>query len=240
MPDIAKMLVAAHMIKQRYDDEFILRAKVTQTDQARAAAHLCLTICELFAATTCLIEKGFSSHSPVFVRSMLEGMADLHLVVTDETHLDQMAFESAKSNAGTFERMASFTDRPEGTLSTETLEAVAAVSAIERDRLKKKGCKKQTMEEKLTKVGLANIYSSYRLLCGFTHNDLTTLRVRHSGPYLRYHHEATPAVASGMLQIAFMLLTEAVALLPDFSDIRADDFHRTRIQMDKAWAVSGA
>jgi hypothetical protein len=239
MPDIQKMLVAAGRIKEQYDG-FLLRAKVTQTEQSRAAAHLCLTICELFDATKCLIENGFSSHSPILVRSMMEGMADLHLVVTDETHLDQMAFESARSNASTFKRMAAYTEKPDGSLSTDALEAAATASAIERDMLKEKGFKKQKIEQKLTKAGLGDAYSSYQLLCGYAHNDLTTLSVRHSGPDLRYHHEAASGVTSGMLTIAFRLLTEAVALLPHFSNIRTDELLTARIGMDDEWAIASA
>lgn len=233
------MLVAAGTVKEQYDD-FLIRAKVTDSDQGRAAAHLCLTICELFDATMCLIENGFSSHSPILIRAMLEGMADLHLVVTDDTHLDQMAFESASSNASTFKKMAKFIERPEGTLPTDALEAAATASAIERDLLKAQGFKKQSIEEKLTKAGLGDAYSSYKLLCGYAHNDLKTLHIRHSGPDLRYHHEAPDNVTTGMLHIAFRLLTEAVALLPKFSNTQADDLLRARIQMDEAFEASRA
>lgn len=239
MPDIQKMLSIAGSIKQHYD-EFILRAKVTQTDQARAAAHLCLTICELFDAAMCLIENGFSSHSPILIRSMLEGMADLHLVVANETHLDQMAFESASSNANTFKKMAAFVERPEGTLPTDALEAAASASAMERDLLKARGFKKQTIEDKLTKAGLGDAYSSYKLLCGYAHNDFTTLQVRHSGPDLRYHYEAPLGVTAGMLTVAVRVLTEAVALLPDFSNIQADELLIARVGMDETWATASA
>lgn len=236
MPNIQRMLSAAGSIKQRYDDEFVLRATVRQTDQARAAAYLCLTICELFDATICLIENGFSSHSPILIRTMMEGMADLYLVVTDATHLDKMTFASAKSSTSSFNRMASFTERPEGTLPTDVLEAFAAASASELERLKRKGVQKQTIEEKLTKAGLGDAYSSYQLLCGYAHNDLKTLHGRHAGPDLRYHHEASPGVTFGMLTIAFNLLTEAVAVLPDFSNIPADELLSARKVMDAEWA----
>lgn len=113
MPDIPKMLVAADSIKQQYDG-FLLRAKVADTELGRAAAHLCMTIAELFDATTCLIENGFSSHSPIMVRSMLEGMADLNILVEDATHLDHMAYESARSNTNIFERIAAYPENPEG------------------------------------------------------------------------------------------------------------------------------
>lgn len=89
---------------------------------------------------------------------------------------------------------------------------------MERDYLKGKGFRPQKIEDKLKKAGLGESYASYRLLCGYAHNDLTTLNVRHSEQHLRYHHEAPPSVTSGMLQIAFRLLTEAVALLPKFSN----------------------
>ncbi|WP_426191230.1 DUF5677 domain-containing protein [Massilia sp. DWR3-1-1] len=239
MPDIQKMLVAAGSVKQQYD-EFILRAKVTKTEQARAAAHLCLTICELFDATTCLIENGFSSHSPILVRSMLEGMADLSILVEDATHLDQIAFESAKSTANTFERIAAYPDMQDHSVSADTVKAAAAASVLERDLLKEKGFRTQKIEDKLMKAGLGESYASYRLLCGYAHNDLTTLSVRHSGPDLRYHHEAPDSVTSGMLQIAFRLLTEAVALLPKFSNIQADELIAARIGMDDEWTNAAA
>lgn len=237
MPDIPKMLLAAGSIKQ-HCDTFILRAKVADSEVARAAAHLCLTIAEQFDATTCLIENQMSSHSPIMVRSMLEGMADLYILVDDATHLDQMAYDSARTGAKTYERIATFAEMQNNKSAFTSIQAAAALSVMERDRLKKNGFRPQKIEDKLTKAGLGDTYASYLLLCGYSHNDLQTLNARHSGPHLRYHHEAPTSLTTGMLTIAIRLMTEAVVLLPKFSDIPEDEMVAARVQMDSAWAAA--
>ena len=237
MPDIQKMLLAAGLIKQ-HCDTFILRAKVTDSEVARAAAHLCLTIAEQFDATTCLIENQMSSHAPIMVRPMLEGMADLYILVDDATHLDQMAYDSARSGAKSYELMATFAEMQDDRGAFASIQAAAALSVMERDRLKKDGLRPQKIEDKLTKAGLGDSYASYLLLCGYSHNDLQTLHVRHAGRHLRYHHEAPTSLTTGMLTIAIRLMTEAVVLLPKFSDIPEEEMVAARVQMDSAWAAA--
>jgi hypothetical protein len=239
MPDIQKMLEAAGSVK-RYCDTFILRAKVNDSEVARAAAHLCLTIAEQFDATTCLIENKMSSHSPIIVRSMLEGMADLYILVEDATHFDQMAYDSARTGAKTYEKMASFAEVQNDKSAFASINAAAAMCARERDRLHAEGYRPQKIENKLTKAGLGDSYASYQLLCGYAHNDLQTLHVRHHGPSLRYHHEADPSVITGMLHIAVRLLTEAVILLPQFTNIHAGELAEARAQVDRQWAAASA
>lgn len=234
MTNIEKMLVAAHSIRQQYDG-FLLRATVPDSDRERAASHLCMTIAEQFAATLCLIENGFSSHSPIIIRSMIEGLADLTILMEDASHLDQMAYESTRSNAAIFEKAAANPKRRSDAIPAAVIKAAATAASVERDQLKDKGFRPQKMEDKLEKAGLGMSFVSYKMLCGFAHNDLMTLETRHRGTHPRHHYEAPPSVTIGMLNVAFSLFTEAIALLPSFSDTNLDELLAVRYEMDGTW-----
>ena len=76
MPDIPQLLAEADAAKLRLDG-LLFRVNVQDSGEARVAATLCLTIAEQFAGVLHLVRGGFSSHAPILVRSMLEGLADL-------------------------------------------------------------------------------------------------------------------------------------------------------------------
>jgi hypothetical protein len=239
MPDLQKMLTAGRSIVQKYN-VVLIQATVTETVQGQAAFLLCMTIAEQFNATLCLIQNGFASHSPVMVRSMLEGMADLNILVSDPSHYEQMRYVSAKEHSTIFEGFAILPETQHGNFPAR-MKASAAVSTTERDELKaKKLGVRQTAEEKFIKAGLGTAYPTYKLLCGFAHNDLTTLVVRHSGSQLRLNHQPQTRATIGILNTAFRLLTEAVALLPEFSDTQANELINARIDMDDEWAEASA
>src|SRR5689334_16428702 len=105
MPNIPKMIDATHAIKVHVD-KALLRARVHDNGESRIAATLCLTIAEQFSAVVSLVESGFSSHAPIIVRSMLEGLANLLILIHDSTYVDQLRFENARNDVILFDEYA--------------------------------------------------------------------------------------------------------------------------------------
>ena len=234
MPDIQKMLTAAHLIKQQYD-EFLLHANVTDSGEARIAASLYLTISEQFDATLCLVENEIASHAPILVRSMLEGLANLINLVNDADYLNQIRFEDARSNIILFDAYAADPEMRKDAAAIATLAEWRNISIPVRDELAGKGFKDQRVITKFKNAKIEPLYLGYRVFCSITHNQLTALMARHSGPFLRYHHEAPTELIASTLTCAVAILTNAVKLSPMFSDIPEAEIQASMDKADADW-----
>jgi hypothetical protein len=222
MPDLPKMITAAHAAKKRFD-EILRRVRVQDSGEARVSATLCLTISEQFAAALHLIQGGYSTHAPVIVRSMLEGLADLLNLVKDANYLDQMRFENARADVILFEEFAADPEMQEDKEAIAALTAWKAKAQPIRDELRAKGIKPQGIVDQFKQAGMAQNYVAYRVLCSFSHNQLTTLLARHAaGTFeLRYHHEAPEETTASTLTVALSVLCRAIDTLPLFTDLAA-------------------
>lgn len=239
MSDLLKKLAAAHEVKNHFD-EMIVGSNVQDTGQARVSATLCLTISEQYAAVLCLIESQLSSHAPIIVRSMLEGLANLLNLVNDASYLDQMRFEDAHSNNVLFEEC---TKNPD---VRDDKEAIARFSEWKAegqpllDELKKRGLKKQNITDKFDQAKISDCYIAYRVLCSSAHNQLTALTSRHAGKFeMRYHDDAPEENTVRVITIAMSILWQAIETLPKFTDVLEGQVTLAIKDAEKIWSAVG-
>ncbi len=238
MQDLSKMIAVAHDAKTRFD-ELLLRASVRDSGEARVAATLCLTVAEQFAAALHLVEGEFSTHAPVVVRSMLEGLASLLNLIKDPNYLDQMRFENARADVALFEEYGADPDIRDDTEAVATLAAWKTKAQPVRDALRAKGIKQQGIIEQFKQAGMLQNYVAYRVFCSFAHNQLTTLLSRHAGNFeLRYHHKAPVETTASTLTVALSILCRAINTLPNFTDLPADEVTRAIDDADAAWTLA--
>jgi Family of unknown function (DUF5677) len=238
MPDLPKMITAAHKAKERFD-EMLLRANVQDSGEARVAATLCLTICEQFAAALHLVEGGFSTHAPIIARSMLEGLASLLNLVKDPNYLDQMRFENARADVILFEAYAADPEMQENKEAIATLTQRKDKAQPVRDALRAKGVKPKGVIEQFKQAGMFQNYVAYRVFCSFAHNQLTTLLSRHASNFeLRYHHDAPAETIACILTVALSVLCRAIDTLPKFTDLVAAEVTRALDDADAAWILA--
>lgn len=239
MADIPKMLAAGREIKHRYD-EVLIQANVQDRGEARVSASLCLTIAEQFDAMLCLIAGGFSSHAPILVRSMLEGLANLINLVNEPGYLQQIRYENARSDVILFDEYAS---DPEIQRDREAIAKLAEwkdKAKPVRDELADKGFKTLDVQEKFRKAKISQNYVAYRVYCSFAHNQLTTLLARHAGKFLHYHYEAPVAMTASTLTVAVSIVSRALDMLPSFTDISADELKSVIHTADANWNAACA
>ena len=118
---MSKLTDTAHDAKQLCD-ALLLRANVNDSGEARVAAMLCLTVCEQFAAVVHLVEGGFSAHTSVMERSMLEELAILLNLVKYPQYLDQIHFDNMRAEAVLYSEIIAY---PEVGKDQQTLAALA-------------------------------------------------------------------------------------------------------------------
>jgi hypothetical protein len=238
MADIPAMLGEAQRAKRALD-AFLLAANVTDLGEARVAATLCLTIGEQFGAALHLFEGGFSSHAPILIRSMLEALADLRNLVNDPNYVDQIRFDDARSNVALFSDYAKVDGMTAESLKTLKLWGDKAQPVV--DELKAKGLSKLNAIEKFKLAGMAENYVSYRVLCSFSHGQLTTLLSRHAGKFeLSYHRAAPEQTTKSMIAMALAIFCQAVEQLPKFSDSRDAQLRAQLDAIDTAWTKLNA
>lgn len=230
-----KRLAAAREVKYRID-QVILRANFQDSAEARVSASLCLTIAEQYAAAIYLISGGFSSHAPIIVRSMLEGLANLLNLVSDAGYLDQMRFENARSDVILFEEYARDPDMQDDQQAIQTLAALRDQAIPVRDELAARRFTKQDLPTKFKQAKIQQHYVAYRVFCSFAHNQLTTLLSRHAVRFdLKYHNEAPEEMTEGLLSIAVYILYRAVATFPTFSNVPEGELKQVLDEIDALW-----
>lgn len=235
MSEIPAMLAAGHTMKEQLDD-LIFRAKVADSGEARVAASLYLTIAEQFAATLHLIEGGFSSHAPIMVRSMLEGLAGLLNLAKTPSYLEQMRYDNARSDVILFDEYAADSSMQNDEDAIATLKAWKEKALPIRDELKANGYQKQDVIEKFRLAGILPSYVAYRVFCSFAHNQLTALISRHVGNFeLRYHDQAPEAMTTSLLSVAVSIVCQAVNVLPNFTDLDEAELKNKLDDMDQTW-----
>lgn len=222
--------------KRLYDDLLHNATYAISTEALRVTVALLLTISEEFAAVLCLIESHHASHCGGIVRSMIEAQADLILILRSPAHLDQMKFENARNNIALFDRYAadpSVADNPGATsLMAQWQAAYAATHAA----LKVRNFKTMQAEVKFQKAGLLPAYIAYKVFCGFSHNQLSTLIARHQGPTYRYHDAVPDDTISGLLGSAIIVLKTTMDLLPQLSDCTAEMVQEVGDKVENLWA----
>ena len=230
---IQERINTAREIKQSLD-KLIADAKIHDLGESRVAASFYLTIAEQFLAVLHLIEGGFSSHAPTLIRSMLEAWANLILLTNDSRYLDQLRFENARNDAILFEEYAA--------LMQSDPDAVALLNdwgqqaRPVRDHLKARGLKKQNIDEKFKLAGIQETYVTYRTLCSFSHNQLSTMLGRHArNNMLLYHAPAPEETIIGMLNLALSIMFQAFNRFPLVSSVLPQDVKSTLEAADHAW-----
>jgi hypothetical protein len=240
MPNLAKMLVAANEARDRFD-EIIWGMEVLDSGEARVSATLCLTISEQFAAALHLIENGFSTHAPIIVRSMLEGLASLLNLVDDPNYVDQLKFEDARSNVVLFKEYAAVPDMKENKEAIATLNAWQKEAQQVLDELEARGFKPQSTRigDKLRKAKMEHDYVAYRVFCSFAHNQLTTLLSRHAGNFeLHYQEEAPAETTASLLTVALDIFCQAVRTLPKSTNVSEDRIAKSLEATAQAWSTT--
>lgn len=103
-----------------------------------------------------------------------------------------------------------------------------------------KGFKKQDVIAKFKKANILQNYVAYRVFCSFAHNQLTSLLARHAGEFLRYHYEAPTAMTASTLTVAVSIFSQAINMMPSFTDISAIELKNVIDIADANWTVAGA
>lgn len=81
---------------------------------------------------------------------------------------------------------------------------------------------------------------TYGVLCGFAHNQLTTIITRHGKHELKYLCRPPYETMVGVLRLALSIAGLAIQKLSSFSDLPEADVKAVVDEVDAAWEEAGA
>jgi len=188
----------------------------------RPQCALFLTIAEQFDATVCLARANLLSHGAVHVRSMMEAAADLYMLGIADDHVRRMQYEQVSGEVRFYERMLESHSLP--SFDREPVTSRLNLCRERRAPLHAEFKSNWLGEaDKFAAAQMPEFTSMYTLLCGFVHNDLTALSLRHQsdGPGMTIRAGLRDDIAYVILQIAHHALVRTaqrigeVAYFPD-------------------------
>lgn len=234
MPDVQKMLNRAEQLSQSVDELFGC-IEVKDSGEHRVAMMLMLTIAEQYSASLKLFRCGSSSHVPTLMRSMLEALVSLSLLVKDPKHVDQMRFKDASENARLCDDYIKDLDTLQDQEVVRTLTEMKTRADADLKELQEKGFKKKQVADEFALAGIKDNYLAYRVYCGTTHNQLTALMARHAGNRLRYREEPPESSKQAMLSCMVSMFVRAVHTLPTYTTAEESEVAKLVDRVDEDW-----
>lgn len=217
-------------------EPLLLRARVKDSGEARVAMCLYLTIAELYGAALAVYKSQYQSHAPVLIRSMLESLADLLILVTDASHLDQMNFENARQMLNVVKAFEGDVDLQKDADAMMTMKSWRDREQPIYESLKTKGVKPKSILDTFRTAGISREYAGYRFLCSFTHVNINALITRHAGVgHLRFTYDMPLETLRSTLGMAISLYGRAVETLPSYTDIAQIDVVAAINAVDTRW-----
>lgn len=209
-----------------------MRPSNTSPDRLRVA--LFLTMAEQFEAALTLVRLGMASHAAVHVRSMLEAFVAMNLLNKDIKHVDQMKFKQLKGEMKMYEGLLKDPNLPDDI--RQFVQEHMDSREPEFSALKVAGFKSKQIANEIVEAELIDLVVPYTMLCGFSHNDLAIVAMRHQGDAsMTFMAPVSPHVIVSILSTALRLIIPAVESLPKISLFPEGLFEPVFQAMNNAW-----
>lgn len=210
-------------------ERLLPQVNIQDRGEARIAVCFILTAAEQFGAALLLSERGFSSHAPSHLRSMLEAHIFVEILAQDPSYSDQLRFESARKDQ-TF--LSEFLASPEIQEDAKVLQQVREMldnAARTLAELAPQERRAMTTIETFRLAGKAELYLAFRQFSSFVHPNLRAATARHRGDDEIAYRRALPddAILSH-IAIGLTVLARMMERLPSFTDLTPNDLQPAR------------
>jgi hypothetical protein len=200
----------------------------------RPRVALYLTIAEQFDAALTLAKVGAGTHSAVHVRSMLEALIAMNLLGIDSGYVNQMRFEKLRGEKKLYEGLLSNTGLTEQQRKPLTTKLVTCKAQYEE--LHAKGLRPKRIADDLTRAGLGDYAAPYAMLCGFSHNDVAILALRHQGDDgMQYRAPVDQHILQSIFSIAMSIMITATQPLSEIALFPDGHFESVFQDMNNTW-----
>lgn len=216
--------------------ELIDSMRPPKPSTTRLRVGIFLTIAEQFEASLLLAYGGMASHAAVHVRGMLEGLIAMNLLEKNHNHVDQIMFNQSKGEKKIYEGMLK--DEEIYGEFKESIEEKLNACKLRYDRLHANGLRPQQIADQFKAAELKHLIVPYLALCGFSHNDIGVITMRHQrDDSMTYMAVVKSEVIVTIFQTALMILMTAVEQLPRIAQFPNELFESIFARMNDVWGV---
>lgn len=219
MVDIEPLLARADDIG-RGVRTLVANARPPRTPPARPRFALFLTIAEQFEVALLLIRTHMASHAATHLRSMTEALVAMSLLERKGNYIGQMQYEKLRGEKKVYEGLLAY-PYLDGE-SRQFVQQRLNVCASDFQALHDSGFRPKRISEDFAEAGLSYLAVPYTVLCGFAHNDLAILALRHQGEQtMTYMAPVEPEVIISIVSVAIQVVMQAsqqagqIALYPE-------------------------
>lgn len=216
--------------------KLIEQARLLTESPDRPRFLLFLTIAEQFEVALLLIDAGMASHAAIHVRSMIEAIVDMHLLEKDSKHACQMYYETFRGGKNLCEELLR-----DPYLDPESKQYIQRNLRKFQRRYKKLhgfGMRPKKISDGFSKSGMLYFAMSYVMLCGFSHNDLSILYMRHQGKRaMTYRAPDKPQLINMILYNAVSVIMIATNCAGQIASFPEGLFSRIFDDMNKSWVA---
>ncbi|NPT44350.1 hypothetical protein GNZ12_24170 [Paraburkholderia sp. 1N] len=169
---------------------------------------LYLTMAESYEAALILIRSAMPSHAASHVRSMVEALVTMTMLANDATYVNQMVYDKLHGEKKFYTELlenVELDDAARAYLKGRLDECIP-----EYQRLHDLGFRKTVISKLFSETKLTHLSAPYGVLCGFSHNDLAVLAVRHQGETATtYKKPIAPEIVHSILSVAVQVIMQA-------------------------------
>lgn len=235
-----EQLRAAFVANHEDFERLLLSLRVNDAGEARVAALLLTSIVEMHGAVALLAHSKWATHAPMFTRSMLEALATLRRLCADPTYLDQIHFDNANASMKVVDEFRRDPELAADEASVAQMQSVADRFEAQRDELRARGLRPESIEARFAAAGIKQMYAGYRAFCTFTHNNLTTLEARHIGEVRLVYGRPPqdPQVWNMFLGATTAVCAQAVEQAPFFTTLSTEEVAGVLEMINARWAAA--
>lgn len=209
-----------------------LHPPTTSPDRLRVA--LFLTIAEQFEACVHLLRVNMPSHAAVHTRSMLEALVSMKLLGQRANYVEQMLYKQLSGQKKILENILESEYFPEE--SRKLIQTLLSECLPVYDEKHKAGIRKRQIGEEMLEAGLAELIPPYLMLCGFSHNDVSVLALRHQGnDAMTYMATVHDDITSSIFMTAIKIIVQATEPLSKIAFFVDGNFETNFQKMNNTW-----
>lgn len=205
-----------------------------KTSPNRLRVAIFLSIAEQFEASVHLFRMKMASHAAVHVRSMLEALVYMNLLGQKECYVDQMRYKQLKGQKKVLESIlkSEYLPKDAGPL----IESKLAECVPNYEQMHQAGIRARQIGDEILEAGLPEMVAPYLMLCGFSHNDLAVLALRHQGDdSMTYMAPLDDEISTSIFMTSIKTIVQAAEPLQRIALFPQGCFEETFQKMNNAW-----
>ncbi|MNR18272.1 hypothetical protein D3C85_1349940 [compost metagenome] len=166
---------------------------------------------------------------------MIEALVAMKMLQSDSNYVDQMRYEKLRGEQRFYKGM--FADPNMSEEQMESIKGVYENCISECEALRAAGRRPKKISDDFGPAKLWHLVGPYSMLCGFSHNDLAALTLRHQWEEsMVYKQKDLPEFVQAVISTALMIVMDATHQFGEIAKFPDDYFDSAFAAMNEKWS----